>query len=77
MTLLYLVSALLAAGAYFLTRRLRRWVRIMIALTVFILLAVIPTVLLMAYPDHRLPGARTVTQEELERAASPTSGGGP
>ena len=47
MTLLCLVSALLAIGAYFLTRGLRPWLRITIALVVFIVLAVLPTVLLL------------------------------
>jgi hypothetical protein len=71
MLALLMFSALLAVAAYFVTWKLRhRWLRVLLALVVFVTLS-IPMILLIWHGDPAPPGSRTVTPEELERATRP------
>lgn len=72
MALFLATSVLLATGTYAVTFRLRRPVRLLLALAVIIVAAVLPTVLLLLYPDKPLPGARTIERSEIENPAPAT-----
>lgn len=73
MALFLATSALLAVGTYALTFRLRRPVRVLLALAVLLVAAVLPTILLLRYPDKPLPGGRTIDQSEIDSPTSATN----
>jgi hypothetical protein len=67
MVVIVLCGGAVSVFVYAATRRLRRWMRIALAVLSFLLLVVLPLGILMRYPDDPPPGARTISLEELSR----------
>ena len=65
MILLYVLSVLVSATTYILTWRLRRPLRIGLAIVVFFLLAVVPRVIWLAVADPPPLGAKTHSREQV------------
>lgn len=68
MVLLFLTSIAAAALILYFGKRLKPKVRVALVILA-LLLANLPTILFMLVGDKPPPGARTVTQEELQKAA--------
>ena len=69
---LLLISLILSVAVYAATWKLRRrWVRVVLAVGLFSALYVFPVAVWLIVGDPAPPGARTITQEELRRAAAP------
>lgn len=64
MALLYVLSLLASVASYLLTWKLRRRLRYAIAVLIFVLLALLPTVIWLAVGDPP-PGATTYTPAEV------------
>ena len=62
MLLIYLVSFLLAVAVALIGRRWRRWVRVTVALLVFILPSVGATLLMAKVGDRAAPGGITIPE---------------
>jgi hypothetical protein len=58
------VAALLAAGTFVFTRRLRLWLRLILTIGVFCVV-VSPLIILALFSDEPLPGAKTVTPDQV------------
>ena len=71
MKLAFLIAHLLSAALWGVLRKLPPAKRFLVALGVFIALSVGFTVVVISVGDPAGPGARTWTQEELDKAAQP------
>ena len=68
MALAFLVSLAMAVAAYFALVRFSRFTRLLVA-SLFLLLFVGFAALVISVGDEAPPGSRTITKEELQRAA--------
>ncbi|HEY0158564.1 MAG TPA: HEAT repeat domain-containing protein [Thermoanaerobaculia bacterium] len=71
MALFFATCTALAIGTYAVPFRLRRPVRLLLALAVFFVLGVLPVALLLLFPDDAAPRARVVERWEIDHPAGP------
>jgi len=70
MVLLFITSIVVVALILFFGKRLKPKIRVALVVLALVLVN-LPTILFIVVGDKAPPGARTVTQEELQKAAEP------